>query len=65
MKAAVLREYRKFSWEEKDIPVPVIVRLEGTNVEEGRKILQDSSLKFLVARDMSEAAVLVTEQVSG
>ena len=45
--------------------VPLIVRLEGTNVEEGRKILRQSGLKFLVARDMGEAADLVTQQVAG
>ncbi|PKN29812.1 MAG: ADP-forming succinate--CoA ligase subunit beta [Deltaproteobacteria bacterium HGW-Deltaproteobacteria-21] len=45
------------------IRVPLIVRLEGTNVEEGRKILQESGLKFLVAGDMGEAAALVTKQV--
>ena len=50
--------------EKTDIQVPLIVRMEGTNVEEGRKILEDSSLKFLVARDMAEAADMVTQQVS-
>jgi succinyl-CoA synthetase beta subunit len=45
------------------IKVPLIVRLEGTNVEEGRKILRESSLKFMVAKDMAEAAEMVTEQV--
>ncbi|MBW2063627.1 MAG: ADP-forming succinate--CoA ligase subunit beta [Deltaproteobacteria bacterium] len=49
--------------EETDIKVPLIVRLEGTNVEEGRKILQESGLKFLVAKDMAEAAELVAKQV--
>jgi succinyl-CoA synthetase beta subunit len=48
-----------------DIQVPLIVRLEGTNVEKGRRILEDSGLKFLVAKDMAEAAELVTKQVSG
>ena len=48
-----------------DIRVPLIVRLEGTNVKEGRRILEDSGLKFLVAKDMAEAAELVTKQVSG
>ncbi len=48
-----------------DIRVPLIVRLEGTNVDQGRKILEESSLKFRVARDMAEAAGLVAEQVSG
>jgi succinyl-CoA synthetase beta subunit len=47
-----------------DIKVPLIIRLEGTNVEEGRRILQNSQLKFLVAKDMAEAAELVTKQVS-
>jgi succinyl-CoA synthetase beta subunit len=47
-----------------DIRVPLIVRLEGTNVEEGRRILQESGLRFLVAGDMGEAAALVTAQVS-
>jgi len=42
------------------IQVPLIVRLEGTNVEEGRRILEESDLKFLVAKDISEAARLVS-----
>jgi succinyl-CoA synthetase beta subunit len=46
-----------------DIRVPIIIRLEGTNVHEGRAILQNSNLKFLVAKDMAEAAGMVTEQV--
>jgi len=45
------------------IKVPLIVRLEGTNVDEGRSILENSDLKFLVARNLSEAADLVTKQV--
>jgi len=45
--------------------VPLIVRLEGTNVTEGRKILEDSGVKFLVAKDLGEAAELVAGQVSG
>jgi succinyl-CoA synthetase beta subunit len=51
--------------EKRDIRVPLIVRLEGTNVDQGRKILEDSNLAFRVARDMAEAAGLVAEQVSG
>ncbi len=46
------------------IRVPLIVRLEGTNVEEGKKILENSNLEFLVAKDMAEAANLVARQVS-
>ena len=51
--------------EKRGIKVPLIVRLEGTNVDEGRKILENSDLEFLVARDMAEAADLVTKHVSG
>jgi succinyl-CoA synthetase beta subunit len=42
-----------------DIKVPMIVRLEGTNVEAGRKIFDESGLKFEVVKDMVEAAELV------
>jgi len=45
------------------IKVPIIVRMEGTNVEEGRRILADSELDFLVAKDMVAAAELVSQQV--
>jgi succinyl-CoA synthetase beta subunit len=38
------------------INVPVVVRLKGTNVEQGQKILRESGLKFVVASDMKEAA---------
>jgi len=46
-----------------EITVPLIVRLEGTNVEEGREILNNSGLDFLVAKDIEEAAGMVAEQV--
>jgi succinyl-CoA synthetase beta subunit len=38
------------------IKVPVVVRLEGTNVELGQKILRESGLNFLVAKGMKDAA---------
>jgi succinyl-CoA synthetase beta subunit len=38
------------------VTVPVVVRLEGTNVERGREILRDSGLAFLVADGMKDAA---------
>ena len=47
------------------IAVPLIVRLEGTNVEEGRKILENSDLSFLLAKDLAEAADHVAAQVKG
>lgn len=51
--------------QKRQIRVPLIVRLEGTNVSEGREILKNSDLKFLVAKDLAEAASLVAEQVKG
>jgi succinyl-CoA synthetase beta subunit len=36
--------------------VPVVVRLEGTNVEQGQEILRNSGLKFTVAKGMKDAA---------
>ena len=38
------------------VQVPVVVRLEGTNVERGRKILDESGLDFTVAQGMKDAA---------
>jgi succinyl-CoA synthetase beta subunit len=44
---------------ELEIKVPVVLRLEGTNVEQGRRILQDSGLNFTVKPNMKEAAEAV------
>ena len=41
---------------ELSIGIPVVVRMEGTNVELGRQILQDSGLNFTVADAMKDAA---------
>ena len=41
------------------VTVPIVLRLEGTNVEEGRQILKDSGLNFQVGSTMKEAADLV------
>jgi succinyl-CoA synthetase beta subunit len=38
------------------VQMPVVVRLEGTNVEKGQEILRESGLNFLVADGMQEAA---------
>ncbi len=39
-----------------NLQLPLVVRLEGTNVEEGRRILRESGLKFETAASMAEAA---------
>jgi succinyl-CoA synthetase beta subunit len=48
-----------------NIKVPLIIRLEGTNVEKGREMLSQSGLDFLVAQTMGEAAQKISQLVSG
>jgi succinyl-CoA synthetase beta subunit len=43
------------------VNVPVVVRLEGTNVEEGRRILKESGLHFVMGVGMNDAAEKVAE----
>jgi succinyl-CoA synthetase beta subunit len=38
------------------IKVPVVVRLEGTNVEEGQRVIRESGMNFTVANGMKDAA---------
>jgi succinyl-CoA synthetase beta subunit len=45
------------------IKMPVVVRMEGTNFEEGRRILSESGLNFTIAKDLKEAAQKVTQLV--
>jgi succinyl-CoA synthetase beta subunit len=43
------------------INVPVVVRLEGTNVEEGQRVIRESGLNFTVANGMQDAAEKVVQ----
>jgi len=47
-----------------EIPVPIIVRLQGTNAEEAKKIIDESGLKVQSAILLQEAADLVSEVLS-
>jgi succinyl-CoA synthetase beta subunit len=38
------------------VKIPVVVRLEGTNVEEGQRVIRESGLDFTVATGMKDAA---------
>ena len=38
------------------VPVPIVIRMEGTNVEKGKQMLKESGLNFATADSMSEAA---------
>jgi succinyl-CoA synthetase beta subunit len=46
------------------IDVPVIVRLAGTNVEEGRRILTESGLTIIQALDLDDAAAKAVAAVT-
>jgi len=46
------------------VQVPVVVRLEGTNVEQGQQILRSSGLNFIVADGMKDAAEKVVAATS-
>jgi succinyl-CoA synthetase beta subunit len=47
-----------------NLSIPVVVRMEGTNVEEGRRILSESGLKLINATDLADAAGKVAELVA-
>ena len=43
------------------VPVPIVIRMEGTNVDEGKKLLKDSGMNFTTADSMGEAATKVVQ----
>ena len=47
------------------VSVPIVLRLEGTNVEQGREILKASGLNFLVGETMQDAAALAVNAAKG
>ena len=48
---------------ETKIDIPLVVRLAGTNSEEGKKILDESGLKIISANDLGDAAKKIVKQV--
>jgi succinyl-CoA synthetase beta subunit len=47
------------------VPVPIVIRMKGTNVEEGKRLLAESRLNFTTAETMDEAAAHVVALVKG
>ena len=47
-----------------NISVPLVVRLEGTNVEEGKRIIEESELKVISGSDLDDAAQKITRAIS-
>ncbi len=48
-----------------DIRIPMVIRLAGTNVEEGKKILKDSSIRYIEASDFLDAAQKAVREAKG
>jgi len=47
------------------LKVPLVVRLEGTNVELGKKIINESGLNVIAANDLADAAAKIVKAVKG
>ncbi|HUT55254.1 MAG TPA: ADP-forming succinate--CoA ligase subunit beta [bacterium] len=48
-----------------ELNIPMVIRIEGTNAEQGRQILAESGLNFTVAKDFKEAAQKLKEVMKG
>ena len=55
--AGIVEAYKSIG----EIPVPIILRLQGTNAEEGSKIINESGLKVYSAVLVKHAAELITK----
>ncbi len=65
LRCDVLAEGLIAAVKELGVPVPIVIRMEGTNVEKGKQMLRDSGLNFTTADDMKEAAEKVVAQSHG
>ena len=63
MRCDVIAEGIVAAAQEVDLNVPLVVRLEGTNVDKGRKILDDSDVKLQTATTMADAAEKIAAAV--
>jgi succinyl-CoA synthetase beta subunit len=50
---------------EMGLKVPLVVRLEGTNVELGKKIISESGLNVIAANDLADGAEKIVKAVRG
>jgi succinyl-CoA synthetase beta subunit len=65
MKCDVIAEGVVAGARELGLKVPLVVRLEGTNVERGRQILKESGLTIVAASDMADAAAKAVAAAGG
>ena len=61
MKCDTIAQAILAAFKEVGFHVPLVVRLEGTNVEAGRKLLADSGLDIVTASGMADAAQKVVD----
>ncbi|APX90307.1 succinate--CoA ligase subunit beta [Brevirhabdus pacifica] len=65
MRCDVIAEGVVEAVKEVGLQVPLVVRLEGTNVEEGKKIINESGLNVIAADDLGDAARKIVKAVKG
>jgi succinyl-CoA synthetase beta subunit len=65
MRCDVIAEGVIAAVKEVGLQVPLVVRLEGTNVELGKKILNESGLSVIAADDLADAAEKIVKAVKG
>ncbi len=65
MKCDVIAEGVLAAVQEVGLQVPLVVRLEGTNVERGRQLIADSGLEVVTARSMDDAAQKIVAAAAG
>lgn len=65
MRCDIIAEGIVAAAKEAELDVPLVVRLEGTNVEQGKQILADSDLPIISADDLGDAARKIVAQVQG
>ncbi len=65
MRCDIIAEGVVSAVKEMGLKVPLVVRLEGTNVEQGKKIINDSGLNVIAANDLSDGAEKIVAAVRG
>ncbi len=65
MRCDVIAEGVIAAVKEVGLHMPLVVRLEGTNVELGKKILNESGLAVIAADDLADAAAKIVKAVKG
>jgi succinyl-CoA synthetase beta subunit len=65
MRCDIIAEGIVAAVKEVGLKVPLVVRLEGTNVELGKKIINESGLNVIAADDLKDGAEKIVKAVKG